>query len=466
VTSLTTEAASFFSRGLRVKGQPGPKDVACGVFIGLCGVSASLADKLRLGEPICSSRMPAGFAAVGGVPGVDFDPDAPSVFRFGAQNRDEVAPARIRDASVECGLGRCPVGQEDTWVLRVRGRPGPTQHVGDRQAFHHDQVVTRNELSRGFVVEVATGIGNFAVKRRHRCASASTVAGAAFGTAHPLLCGRQLVSRVAPAAWIINASTVGGSGEGGDSHIDTDVAFGGRQRIGGHIVAGEDQRPPSALSADLNCFHPSSHLAMRGDLDLSNPSQIHAVGVRVPMGTITIFGPLDGVKTTLAFKPWISRFSRAFEPSVKSDERPIKASQRGLLARKRPHRHIRTNASDLAQLSRLIPIPNCRFAMGPGIAALLQCGIVELAMCFNTGRQRYMLARCRPQPKRVGAPHTIMSHPHLENDINGPAGRTPKHRCWVIGLRLSGQLRNSGSIISTPYEAPLTSFLGALWMYA
>ena len=62
MTSLTTEAASLFSRGLRGKGQPGPKDVACGVLIGLGGVAASFADELRLVEPIFFSRMPTGFA--------------------------------------------------------------------------------------------------------------------------------------------------------------------------------------------------------------------------------------------------------------------------------------------------------------------------------------------------------------------------------------------------------------------
>jgi len=35
------------------------------------------------------SSVPAVFTAVGGVPGVDLHPGAPSTFRFGAQNRDE-----------------------------------------------------------------------------------------------------------------------------------------------------------------------------------------------------------------------------------------------------------------------------------------------------------------------------------------------------------------------------------------
>ena len=85
VTSLTAEAASFFSRRLGVKGQSSPQDVACGMFVGLSGVTAALADEFRLGNAILACRVSAGLAAIGGVPGIDLDQCASSVFRFGAQ---------------------------------------------------------------------------------------------------------------------------------------------------------------------------------------------------------------------------------------------------------------------------------------------------------------------------------------------------------------------------------------------
>ena len=45
--------------GLRVKGQSSPEEVACGVFVGLGGVSACLATKFRLGDAILGHRVPA-----------------------------------------------------------------------------------------------------------------------------------------------------------------------------------------------------------------------------------------------------------------------------------------------------------------------------------------------------------------------------------------------------------------------
>ena len=115
MTSLTAEAASFFSRSVGcVTGQSSPQDVACGVFVGVGGVPAAPACEYRLGDAVLFGCVPAGFATVGGVPGIDLDHGASSVFRFGAQHRDELSPARIADTSVEPGLGRSPVGQELT----------------------------------------------------------------------------------------------------------------------------------------------------------------------------------------------------------------------------------------------------------------------------------------------------------------------------------------------------------------
>jgi hypothetical protein len=64
VTSLTAEAASFFSRRLGMKGQSSPQDVACGMFVGLSGVTAPLADELRLGDAVLACCVSAGLAAI------------------------------------------------------------------------------------------------------------------------------------------------------------------------------------------------------------------------------------------------------------------------------------------------------------------------------------------------------------------------------------------------------------------
>jgi hypothetical protein len=469
VTSLTTEAVSFFSCGLRVKGQPGPKDIACGVLVGVRAVSACLACKSRLGEPIFTSCMTARLAAVGRVPGVDFDPYAPSVFRFSAQNRNEVAPARVTDTSVEPGLGRCSIGQEPTRVLRVGSGFGPTQHIGDGQVFHRDQVVASDQLSRGFVVEVPARVGNLAVPRGHGLAPAHAVVRPAHGAAKPLLRGSQPVCRGASPARIINVIAVGGSGKGDDAQIDAGVPSRCRQRTSGDLVAGQDQHPPATFSANLERLHLASHLAVRGDLDLSDALQIYAVGVRVPTRAISIFGPLDGGKPALTFEPWISWLSTAFDPSEISGESSVKPPQGGLLARKRPIRQIRTYASDLTQLDRLIPVTNRGLAMRPGVATFLERAIVKLTMSFHTGREGHMLARRGAQTKLERAPHTIAPQGYKYIEIVRPSVRTISIRTWSVCRTPLEQLRSARLAIPAPYEAPLTNpwapSKGALWMY-
>src|ERR1700677_44862 len=79
---------------------------------------AALTDEFRLADAVLSGCIPTFLAAVGGVPGVDLDPGAPSVFRFGAQYRDELAPASVTDRSVEPGLGPGTIGEE---LFRVSG---------------------------------------------------------------------------------------------------------------------------------------------------------------------------------------------------------------------------------------------------------------------------------------------------------------------------------------------------------
>jgi hypothetical protein len=108
VTSLTAGAGSFFSCRVGMMGQSGPQDVACGVFVCRCAVRASPAGEFRLRDAVLARYVPTGFAAVGGVPGVDLNPSPPSLFRFGAQYRDELTPASVTDRSVEPGLRPSP----------------------------------------------------------------------------------------------------------------------------------------------------------------------------------------------------------------------------------------------------------------------------------------------------------------------------------------------------------------------
>jgi len=92
VTSLTAEAASFFSPSLVgcEKGQSSPEDIAGGVFVGVGLVPTADASEHRLLDAVLPSCVPAGFATVGGVPGVHVDHLPPSFFRFGCKDRAEL----------------------------------------------------------------------------------------------------------------------------------------------------------------------------------------------------------------------------------------------------------------------------------------------------------------------------------------------------------------------------------------
>ena len=216
----------------------------------------------------------------------------------------------------------------------------------------------------GFVVEVAASVGNLAVSRGQCLASANTVVGHALGTAKPLLGGCQLFGRVASPARILNVYTIGGSGEGVDPRVCYAGAPSSRaQRISGNLVTGEDQHPPAALSADLDRLHVPEHLAVRGDLDLPDAPQIYAVGVRMPTGTVTIFG-----HSTVANRPLpLNRGYPGFPPpfALRKKAAKVRLSRRSVACSERPQRHIQTQAPDLTQLGRLVPIPNPRSALRP-----------------------------------------------------------------------------------------------------
>jgi len=101
------------------------------MFVCRCAMGASLAVECRLGDAVFGGGIPAFFAAVRGVPEVDLDPDRPSLFRFGAQNRDEPAPASVTDTPIEPGLRPGTVGHKLPRVFHIGdglGRRDPPEN--------------------------------------------------------------------------------------------------------------------------------------------------------------------------------------------------------------------------------------------------------------------------------------------------------------------------------------------------
>jgi hypothetical protein len=400
------EAISSFSRSLCcVKGQSGPEDVACGVFVGLCAVPAPLATKLRLADAVTSGCMPAGLAAIGGVPRVDLNPDAPSIFRFGAQNRDELTPASVTNTSIESRLGGSSVVQEHARLIGSGHRLRSAQHVGDRQILHHDQFVAANKVTGGLVVKIATAIGDLAVPCRDRLPPLAMTLRSGPGTHQsPLRRGKFPRCDTMPAG-VFDVRAVGRGGETGNAQVDASLLARPRRSVDGHIVTGQDQHPVAAFTANLDRLHPANYRAMRRDLDLANPLQVHAAGLRLPAGAVSVLGPLHTVEPTLTLEPWKPRSLTRLGSAEKTVECPVQATQRGLLAGVRPLRHIRPYGTDVGELGCLIRITNSGPALRPPNPSLLQRRVVQLSMRLRATRQRDVLTRGRTQPKLIRPPH-------------------------------------------------------------
>ena len=182
VTSLTAEAASLFSRSSmffsREKGQSSPENVPRRLFICLGTVAAGLADEQWLADAVLVGGVPAGFAPVGGVPGVHVNDSPPSLFRFGLEDVDEGRPARVMDGSIQPGLGRCPVGQELSRLIGVWPGLRPTDHIRYVHGLYEEDVEISHQLAGFLVVPVAALVGDLAMPCRERLFGGMSVVGA------------------------------------------------------------------------------------------------------------------------------------------------------------------------------------------------------------------------------------------------------------------------------------------------
>jgi hypothetical protein len=79
------------------------------MFVCQGAMQASLAFEIRLRDTVLGGCIPTFFATIRGVAGVDLNPRAPSIFRFGAQNRDELTPSSVTDTAAKPRLRPGPV---------------------------------------------------------------------------------------------------------------------------------------------------------------------------------------------------------------------------------------------------------------------------------------------------------------------------------------------------------------------
>ena len=81
------------------------------MLVGRRVMTAALTGEFRLGDAIGGGYVTAVLAAVRGVAGIDLNQCAPSVFRFGAQNRDELAQPASLILLLSPDFARAPLGR-------------------------------------------------------------------------------------------------------------------------------------------------------------------------------------------------------------------------------------------------------------------------------------------------------------------------------------------------------------------
>lgn len=112
VTSLTAEAASFFSCRVGMMGQSGPQDVTCGVYVCRCAVTAALAAEFRLCDAVCDRCAHAALTPVVGVPGIDLQSKPAQHLPLWRAVSRRTGPASATSASIQPCFRPGSVGQE------------------------------------------------------------------------------------------------------------------------------------------------------------------------------------------------------------------------------------------------------------------------------------------------------------------------------------------------------------------
>ena len=284
------------------------------------------AGEFRLTDAIFRCCVTAALTPVGGVPGADLNPDASSVFRFGAQYRDELTPASVTNAPGEPGLRPGTVGQELSRVVRVGFGFHSAQHVGDLEILDHQKVVAGHQLAGLLVVKVLAPVGDLAVPRGHRLPASGPAIGATLSALQSPL------GHLQPGGLLTCPPRIGDLGAirecrvGRHPDIDTDLMTGGRQRVSRHVVTGQHQHPAAAPTLDLNRFHPTLDPAMLMHIDLADALQVHPLVVGQPAGPITVFGPLHAVKPRRALEPRIPRCLSGLHAAEEPVERLVESA--------------------------------------------------------------------------------------------------------------------------------------------
>ncbi len=410
MTSLTAEAASFFSgRGSDRKGQSSPEDVACGIYVGVDFVSTLVTSEHRLADAVGGADVPAVGTRRTRVPGVHEDHLSSSFLRFGNEDVRELCPARVGDRSVQATLGGCPVGEEDSGAFGIGDGLGSAYHVGDPEVLNADHVVASDELSGCLVVEVSPAIGDLSVTGGNGLAGCPAVGRARLFSGKDPLGGGKSVGRSSCPSGVVDVLSIGSGEKAHDSQINAHCLVSRCQGLDRDLVSGEHHIPPATFSLDRDRLDPPGNTAVGCYLYMSNSLEVDTGNLRLPLGAVAVFGPLNTVETVGGFESRVAGDLAIPHPAEEGVKSLVEAAQGGLLGGERPLGDVGPECSDLGELRRLSVVGNADLTEFPRVSAFLEGRIVELAVGIEILLKCDMLSGRRAQRELVGTSHAASS---------------------------------------------------------
>ncbi len=384
MTPLTAEAGSFSSRFCGLKGKPCPENVGRAHHVGVAGVRASDAAEAGLADAIGRYTVPTLGAGSGGIARVDCHDNATGAFSLAREHGQEHPPSRIKDSSVQPGLGPHPLPLD----LDCPGRRAG--HVSDAQVLADDQVIAAHQPDGDLMGVVEPLASNLSVESRNAPACLAATVAAAILADKVSLGLSNLICRLREVTGIGDVLAVGGCHQVRYAHVEPYSRTGRRERVRGNIVAGQDQ---------------------------------------IPAAPVTVRWPRHRVEPTRALESGIAGRTAVAKAAEERGHRLVQPAQGSLLGGERPAALPgRIPAADVLQLGGLLAVPDDDPAHPVGGASMLKRRVVELPVVFHARSQRGGLLSSGSQEKFVRSPHSTSSMGQNQRvAATAPSRMAPRH---------------------------------------
>src|SRR5262245_35683916 len=269
---------------------------------------------------------------------------------------------------------------------------GQALHV---QLFNHYQPEHHNQRPSYLVREIRPLVAHMRVGALQFSNGFLSAMTTAFTASNLALRPPEFGLRFFVVSRVFNLGSVRQSGEGSQSHIETDFFGRSRQRFRRTFYA-EHSVPPSGLALDGDGFDPAFDWPMQLNLDGAYALQSQFAVVE-HFASVTITGEGDAVIATDGAKSRIAWLLTVLNASEERIESLINATQHVLATREVGKSQIARGA-DLFQLIGLIAIVDRCVRDAISIATLLNCGVVEATGFGQLAIQRENLSGGRVEP--------------------------------------------------------------------